>query len=218
MRVNDGSSRPQYSPAPDHEEAVLELRGGWDYSTLPANVTLGDDCFIESAGVLDLFLSTRQPGLVLGDRVRVYLAGWGGGFSVERDGLIEIGADSVLVGAQLMCAEHIRVGRGVVVSYNAVIADSDFHPTDATTRRRDAIASAPYRESVALAARRAAPVVIGDRVKIGINAVVLKGVTIGEGAEIGPGCVVTSDVPAGATASGNPCVIALPDEPRREDR
>jgi acetyltransferase-like isoleucine patch superfamily enzyme len=199
--------RPAYRPD-SHEAAVLEVRGGWDYSKVPSNVVLGRDCFIESAGVFDTFLSKREPGMVIGDRVRIYLAGWGSSFTVEPDGLVEIGADSVLVGAQLMCSERISIGRGVVVSYNAVIADSDFHPTDHQLRRRDAISGAPYGKWFGFAERRIAPVVIEDGVKIGINAIVLKGVTIGEGAEVGPGSVVASDVPAGAIVTGNPFTIA----------
>jgi len=47
-------------------------------------------------------------------------------------------------------------------------------------------------------------VVIGDRVLIGMNAVVLPKLRIGDDALIGPGTVVTRDVPAGAVVVGNP--------------
>jgi acetyltransferase-like isoleucine patch superfamily enzyme len=49
-----------------------------------------------------------------------------------------------------------------------------------------------------------APVVIGDRVFLGANAVVLMGVTIGDEAVVGAGAVVTSDVPARTVVTGNP--------------
>ena len=64
-------------------------------------------------------------------------------FSVDPDGYVQVGADSVLVGARLMCAERIEIGRDVVISYDATIADCDFHPLDPEERRRDAVAISP---------------------------------------------------------------------------
>lgn len=49
-----------------------------------------------------------------------------------------------------------------------------------------------------------APVVIGDRVFIGANAVVNMGVSIGDGAIIGAGAVVTTDVPERTVVVGVP--------------
>ena len=191
----------------DGDPTLDELTGDWDYATLPANVHVGRDCFIERASLFGPLESTRDPGLVLGERVRLYAGGWGGAITVKATGLLEIGDDSVLVGAQIMCADHIVIGRRVVISYNAVIADSDFHPRDPELRRRDAISGAPFGDFVGYSARLTAPVIIEDDVSIGINAIVLKGVRIGEGAEVHAGAVVTGDVPAGGRAVGNPATI-----------
>ena len=51
---------------------------------------------------------------------------------------------------------------------------------------------------------RKAPIVVGDDVYFGLNAVVLGGVTIGSGAVIGAGAVVADDVPSGAIVAGVP--------------
>ncbi|MFP8965850.1 CatB-related O-acetyltransferase [Pokkaliibacter sp. CJK22405] len=52
------------------------------------------------------------------------------------------------------------------------------------------------------------PIVIGNDVWIGANAVVLPGVTIGDGAVIGAGAVVTKDVPDYAIVTGIPARVA----------
>ena len=56
-----------------------------------------------------------------------------------------------------------------------------------------------------------APIVIGDHVWIGTNAIVLKGVTIGDGAVIAAGAVVTRDVPAHSLAAGVPARVIRSD-------
>lgn len=177
------------------------ITGNWDYSTLPGNIAIGENCWFERKASFGSFRSTRQPGLVFGNRVRVYT--WTA-FNVEPTGMLEIGDDCVLVGATFMCAERIVLGRRVVVSYQAVIADSDFHPIDPEDRKRDAIANSPRGDRSQRPPYFSRPVVIEDDVQIGIGAIVLKGVRIGRGAQIGAGAVITADVPAGAVMYGNP--------------
>jgi acetyltransferase-like isoleucine patch superfamily enzyme len=177
------------------------LVGTWDYATLPTNVVLGAGCFLERQASFNRFRSTREPGLVLGARVRVYT--WTT-FNVEPTGRVAVGADSTLVGAVFMCAGDITLGERVTVSYNVTLADCDFHPIDPDQRMRDAVANAPEGDRSRRLPLVSDPVVIGDDVWIGIGAIILKGVTIGCGARIGPGAVVPSDVPAGEWVMGNP--------------
>jgi acetyltransferase-like isoleucine patch superfamily enzyme len=178
-----------------------DLVGSWDYSTLPANVRVGRDCWLERKTSFADFRSRREPGLVLGDRVKVYT--WAT-FNVEPTGTVEVGDDSVLVGPIFMCWERITLGRRVVISYQVTIADSDFHPIDPEARRVDAIACAPFGDRSQRPPIASRPVVIGDDVWIGVGAFLLKGVRVGNGARIGAGAVVTSDVPEGAIVEGNP--------------
>jgi carbonic anhydrase/acetyltransferase-like protein (isoleucine patch superfamily) len=180
------------------------ITGDWDYSTLPKNVRVGDGCFIEREASFELYRSKREVGLVLGDRVTVYT--WTT-FNVEPSGMVEVGDDSVLVGAVFMCANRIQIGRRAVVSYGVTIADSDFHPHDPDSRRADARANAPEGDKTARPAIDSAPVVIGDDARIGVGAIILKGVTVGAGAEVFAGAVVTGDVPDGASVRGNPAVV-----------
>lgn len=183
---------------------VREVTGEWDYATLPGNVHLGRDCWIEQPQIFKRFRSTRMPGAVLGESVHVY--GWSA-FSVEETGVVTVGGGSILVGAVLMCHELIEIGRDVVISYQVTIADSDFHPRDPVLRRRDAEASAPSGDPADRPEIESRPVSIGDGAWIGIGAIILKGVQIGAGARVEAGAVVSRSVPPGAVAEGNPARI-----------
>lgn len=54
--------------------------------------------------------------------------------------------------------------------------------------------------------------VIGNRVFIGVNAVILPGVRVGDNSVIGAGAIVTKDIPAGSVAVGNPAQVVMPIE------
>jgi acetyltransferase-like isoleucine patch superfamily enzyme len=193
-------------------EELKTITGAWDYTTLPKNVRLGANCFLERRDSFKRFRSTREPGLVLGDRVKVYT--WTE-FNIDPTGIVEVGDDSVLAGAVFMCAERIRIGQRVIISYNVTIADSDFHPHDPGQRKLDAVANAPGGDRSARPVVVAKPVTIEDDAWIGIGAIILKGVCVGRGARIGAGAVVTKDVPAGATVAGNPA--RLTGEEKRDE-
>lgn len=184
-------------------DGFKELTGDWDYAALPQNVMVGRDCWIERKDSFASFRSVQQPGLVIGDRVCIYM--WTT-FNVEPSGCIEIGNDSVLLGPVFMCAQRVQIGQRVVISYHVTIADSDFHPIDAEARRRDAIANAPEGNRANRPPYISRPVIIEDDARIGIGAIILKGVTIGQGAEVGAGAVVTRDVPPGQRVVGNPAL------------
>jgi acetyltransferase-like isoleucine patch superfamily enzyme len=51
------------------------------------------------------------------------------------------------------------------------------------------------------------PIIIGDDVWIGLNALVLSGVTISKGAVVGAGSVISKDIPPFAIVTGNPAHI-----------
>ena len=182
-------------------EELKAITGAWDYSTLPANVRMGQGCFLERRDSFKRYRSRREVGLRLGDRVTVHT--WTE-FNMEPEGVLEVGDDSTLVGAVFMCAESIRIGKRVIVSYNVTIADSDFHPRDPEQRKLDAIANSPEGDRSKRPPVVTRPVVIEDDAWIGIGAIILKGVRIGRRARIGAGAVVAKDVPDGAVMTGNP--------------
>jgi acetyltransferase-like isoleucine patch superfamily enzyme len=181
-----------------------EIEGSWNYDALPKNIVFGDDCWFERKQSFERFRNELDLGLKIGNRVKVYT--WTS-FNVEPDGFLEIGDDSILVGAIFMCADSIKIGSRVLVSYNVTIADSDFHPVNPAERMRDAIANAPYGNKKQRPPLITKPVIIEDDAWIGIGAIILKGVKIGKHARVEAGTIVTSDVPAGATVRGNPARV-----------
>src|SRR5262245_23563539 len=188
---------------------VDAITGTFDHATLPAGVRTGRDVWIERRASFDRCRTGHRPGCVLGDRVRVHT--WTT-FNIEPDGTVEVGDDTVLVGATLMCAGRIRIGRRVVVSYGVTIADCDFHPIDADARRLDAEANAPAADRSRRPPLVPRPVAIEDDAWIGIGAIVLKGVRIGRGARVAAGAVVTGNVADGATVAGNPARVVAAGE------
>lgn len=184
---------------------IEDHTGAWDPATLPDNAVVGRGCHLESRESFKRFRSELRPGLVLGDRVRVY--GWTD-FNVEREASLVVGDDAVLVGAVFMCTNRIEIGRRVIVSYGVTIADSDMHPRDPALRHEDAIWNAPHGDQSRRPPRSSRPVIVDDDARVGIGAIILKGVRIGAGALIEAGAVVRTDVPPGATAVGNPAELA----------
>ncbi len=179
---------------------------GTESVALPANVVVGEDCWIENPrSCFRRFFTTRQPGMVLGDRVRVLEQS---GFGLEPEATMTVGDDSTIISAVFMCAERITIGARAVLSYGVTITDADFHPLDPVQRRVDVAALSPGGDADARPDYDTAPVEIGDDVHIAMFAIVLKGVRIGPGARVGPGAVVTHDVPPGATVIGNPARLA----------
>lgn len=190
-----------------HNVKCDDITGRIDLNTVPANVQVGRDVILEGRITFKTFRSEQQPGLIFGDRVRVYE--WTS-FSIEPAGVVAIGDDTVLTGAQICCGERIDIGRRVVMSWGVTIFDTDFHPVELAARRADTIAVAPGGNLDDRPPITTRPVKIGDDVQVGINAIILKGVTIGDGARIAAGSVVTRDVKAGAMVAGNPARVVTP--------
>lgn len=86
----------------------------------------------------------------------------------------------------------VYIGNHVMIAPNVTISATG-HPVDAEIRRKGTQFSVP--------------VVIGDDVWIGANAVILPGVHIGDRAVIGAGSVVTHDIPSDTVAVGCPCKV-----------
>jgi serine acetyltransferase len=94
---------------------------------------------------------------------------------------------------EIEVSQEVRIGRGALVAPGVFITD---HNHDTTLGR-------PMFDLPCVAA----PVIIGDDVWIGANAVVLPGVTIGDGAVVAAGAVVSRDVAAYSVVGGVPAKL-----------
>jgi len=139
------------------------------------------------------FLSNSRPGSNL-----VGLTG-PTTLSCEAGGCIEIGNNVGLSGVVISSRIGVRIGNRVQIGGNVRIFDHDFHSVDANDRRDS---QADYDRT------KKAPVMIGDDVFIGTNAIILKGVSIGNRSLVGAGSVVRlKHIPEDSIVFGNPAVI-----------
>lgn len=118
----------------------------------------------------------------------------GNGFKLSVAGEVRFGPNFVLSAeSQILCTDSITFGAGCLVSFNALIMDSDFHQIVV-----DAHAAGRVRE----------PIYIGEHVWVGARATILKGVTLSDDVVVAAGAVVTRAEPrSGVVLGGNPAKV-----------
>ena len=186
-------------------DAQRRVQSDWWPHPIPENVVFGDGFYCESAQIFRHFRSRTPQALVFGDHVSCYA---GCSFAIGEKGKCQVGNFTLLNGALVMAEERIEIGSYCLISWNVGIADSDFHPLEPAQRLIDARALAPFlKDRPPRPLLHTAPVIIGDNVWIGMNAVILKGVTIGENSVVAAGSVVSRNVPPDTVVAGNPAVV-----------
>ncbi len=177
--------------------------GYWTEGEIPANVRLGLGSIVSGGNAFRRFNNRQELGLVVGDHCTMdgvhFAQGW--------EGRIFVGDYCYFTHALLLCELEIRIGRYVVLGWNATIADTDFHPVAPAERIADAIACSSLGKGRPRPEIPRQAVVIEDDVWVGPNATILKGVRIGTGAWVEAGALVTHDVPPHSRVVGNPARI-----------
>jgi len=132
----------------------------------------------------------RLMGASIGKRVVFYPGIW-----IFPGRNLKLGDDVDLAyGVLITTSGGVTIGNRTLVGYGARILSSNHHVP-------------PAPERIFSAGHVNAPVIIGNDVWIGANAIILPGVTINEGAVIAAGSIVTKDVAAWTVVGGVPAKI-----------
>lgn len=126
-----------------------------------------------------------------------------------REG-VTIGDNAVIMmGAVLNIGANI--GEGTMIDMNAVLGGR------AQVGKNSHIGAGAVLAGV-IEPPSATPVIIGDNVMVGANAVILEGVNIGNNAVVAAGSVVTEDVPENAVVAGSPAKVVKEKDQKTEEK
>lgn len=177
----------------------------WDWypGTIPDNVELEDDTYIETSLSFKLYRSQAPVGLRLGRGSAVYKDTM---FDLSSRAQVRVGECALLHGARIVCDAELKIGNYALISWQVVLMDTYRLPFDRLKRRQMLERAACQGESPS-ADVPAQAISIEDNVWIGFDACILPGVTIGEGAIVGARSVVSQDVPPYTVVAGNPARV-----------
>ena len=134
-------------------------------------------------------IASQNSKLILHGHFRLF-----NGASIYLNGgaKLELNNGYMNTNSEINCSYYIKIGENTIISDNVSIIDNDYHSI--------------YDEK-GNKINHSSPIIIGNNVWIGKNAIILKGVTIGDNSVIGAGSVVTKNIPSNSIAAGNPCKV-----------
>lgn len=185
-------------------DATRRLPWDWYPGTIPDNVVLGDDTYIETSLSFKLYRSQLPVGLRLGKGSTVYKDTM---FDLGSCAQVKVGEYALIHGVRIICDAELKIGNYALISWQVVLMDTYRLPFDSAKRRKILEQSSCQPSRYPSANVPAQPIWIQDNVWIGFDSCILPGVTIGEGAIVGARSVVSQDVPPYTVVAGNPARI-----------
>ncbi|WP_375474551.1 acyltransferase [uncultured Nostoc sp.] len=185
-------------------DATRTLPWDWYPGTIPDNVVLGDDTYIETSLSFKLYRSQLPVGLRLGKGSAVYKDTM---FDIGSRAQVKVGEYALIHGARIVCDAELKIGNYALISWQVVLMDTYRLPFDIAKRRKILERASSQLSQFSSADVPAQPIWIQDNVWIGFDSCILPGVTIGEGAIVGARSVVSEDVPPYTVVAGNPARI-----------
>src|SRR5215472_11907263 len=119
-------------PAPIAGVAGRTLPWDWYQGTIPENVVLEGDAYLETTYSFLYFRSNLLRAVSIGNGSTVYL---GTMFDVGPQGRVSIGKFSLVNGARIICDTVIEIGDYALLSWNVVLMDTYRVPLDPQARR-----------------------------------------------------------------------------------
>lgn len=181
------------------------LEYDWYAGSIPDNVDLGQDVYIDTTYSFAPFFSQQQPGLVLENGSGAYDRT---AFVVGPAGKISVGAYTCLNATYLICNQQITIGAHCLLAWGVVLTDTWLNASTPLAIRRKVLeeaASSPSRCIPPVATPQ--PIVLEDNVWVGFDSVILPGSRLGEGCVVGCKTIVAADIPPYALVVGNPARI-----------
>jgi len=174
------------------------IEGDWHPGTVPENVQVHDDAYVETSYSFSRCRSRVVPAVSLELGSSAYL---GTMFDLGPEARLTVGRYALLNGVRLICDLEVTIGDHCLLSWNVVVMDTYRVPVDAGQRRARLVAGLPLADGLPR------PVHIEDNVWVGLESCILPGVTIGEGSVVAARAVVFDDVPPYSVAAGNPARV-----------
>ena len=180
------------------------LAWDWYNGTIPENVTLEGEAYLETSYSLLHYRSEANEGVRIGHGATVYL---GTMFDVGSQGRVSVGQFALVNGAWIICDAEVEIGDYALISWNVVLMDTYRVPLDPIARRRQLrqVPLAPDRRFPPDPAAR--PIRVGRNAWIGFDCCLMPGVTVGEGSIVGARSVVFENVPPYTIVAGNPARV-----------
>jgi acetyltransferase-like isoleucine patch superfamily enzyme len=187
------------------EDGTCVIPFDWYNGILPSNMKAEELVYFDTSYSFTSF-NSKQPGaLQLG-----FATGNYGRSNIisGRNGIIKIGRFVILEATNIICNNSITIGDHCMFSWGSVVTDSwlddSLFSQDVRKAMLEAAASSGNRH---LEYEKTKPVIIGDNVWVGFDAVILPGVTLGNGCVIGCKTVISEDVPPYAVVAGEPAKV-----------